>query len=120
VVCPHTPTLRASARQTVVARYDCATVCLPQQLRLINGLTRGSGQVIRPSPTAPTLQIRLTAREVEVLDWLRQGKSAWEVAQILGRSQHTVKNQMRNIYGKLGARNRAQALQRASLLTGSE
>ena len=62
-------------------------------------------------------QVRLTLRESEVLRWLRQGNSALEVAQILGRSEHTVKNQMRGIYEKLGARNRAQALHQASKLS---
>jgi DNA-binding CsgD family transcriptional regulator len=112
--------LRARVRQTVVAKFDWASVCLPRQLQLIEGLTRRSKPAITPGLIAPALQIRLTAKESEVLDWLRQGKSACEVAQILGRSEHTVKNQMRNIYGKLGARNRAQALQRASWLRGSE
>jgi DNA-binding CsgD family transcriptional regulator len=56
----------------------------------------------------------LSAREAEILRWLRQGKSAGEVAQILGRSEHTVKNQMRNLYEKLGVNNRVQALQQAS------
>lgn len=51
-----------------------------------------------------------------MLDWLRQGKSAWEVAKIMGRSEHTVKNQMRNICGKLGMRNQVEAVQRASQL----
>ena len=112
--------LRARARQTIVEKYDCASVCLPEQLRLIEGLTGHSGPLVAPGPAAPALQIRLTAKEAEVLEWLKQGKSAWEVGQILGHSQHTVKNQMRNIYGKLGAKNRAQALQRASQLSGSE
>jgi len=59
-------------------------------------------------------RLALSARELEVLRWLRRGKSTWEVAQILARSEHTVKNQMRSLYGKLGAANRAQALHRAS------
>jgi len=42
------------------------------------------------------------------------------VAKILGRSEHTVKNQMRNIYCKLGVRNRIDALQRTSQTTISE
>jgi len=65
---------------------------------------------------AATAPLRLSVRELEVLRWLRQGKSAREVAEILARSEHTVKNQMRSIYGKLGAANRVQALFRASKL----
>jgi glycosyltransferase involved in cell wall biosynthesis len=53
---------------------------------------------------------------VDFFDVLCRGKSA---AETRGRSEHTVKNEMRNVYGKLSARNRAQALQRAARLTGS-
>jgi DNA-binding CsgD family transcriptional regulator len=112
--------VRMRARETIVAKYDCATVCLPRQLLLIDGLLGRSMSEVIPGPAGSAPQIRLTSKEAEVLDWLRQGKSAWEVAQILGRSEHTVKNQMRTIYGKLGARNRAQALRRASQVTGLE
>ena len=112
--------LRARARATIVAKYDCASVCLPQQLRLIDALLDRSGSVKTAGPAGSVPQIRLTSKEAEVLDWLRRGKSASEVAQILGRSEHTVKNQMRNICGKLGARNRVQALQRATEIRGAE
>jgi len=117
--------LRASARQTIVEKYDRATVCLPRQLRLIYGLTHGgpgqaSLKVARPGFPLPAPGIQLTAKEGEVMEWLRQGKSAWEVAKILGRSEHTVKNQMRNIYCKLGVRNRVDALQSTFRTTPSE
>ena len=61
-------------------------------------------------------RVRLSARETEVLRWLGKGMKASEVAQILDRSPHTVKNQMRNIYSKLNASNKTQALYRASEL----
>jgi glycosyltransferase involved in cell wall biosynthesis len=38
----HYAPLRVAARQTAVARYDLATVCLPQQLALIERLAQGS------------------------------------------------------------------------------
>ena len=34
--------LRAAARQTALERYDLATICLPQQVRLIESVARGS------------------------------------------------------------------------------
>lgn len=52
----------------------------------------------------------LTARELEVMRWLRAGKTNWEIAQILGTSAHTVKNQVRGLLVKLQVRNRAQAV----------
>jgi DNA-binding CsgD family transcriptional regulator len=51
----------------------------------------------------------LSAVERKVLSWVAVGKSNKEIAQILGRSQSTIKNQVHNIMVKLGAQNRAHA-----------
>src|SRR6266545_6513826 len=93
-------------------RHAYALRLLAPSLHLALQRVRSAENASVQAVAAPRL--RLSARELEVLRWLRQGKSAWEVAQILARSEHTVKNQMRSIYGKLGAANRAQALFRAS------
>ena len=93
-------------------RHAYALRLLAPSLHVVLQRVRSAENIsVREAPSAP---LQLSAREVEVLRWLRQGKSAREVAQILARSEHTVKNQMRSIYGKLGAANRAQALFRAS------
>lgn len=55
-------------------------------------------------------QAALSGREKEVLQWLQQGKSSWEVSVILGISESTVNFHVSNITRKLGAVNRAQAL----------
>jgi DNA-binding CsgD family transcriptional regulator len=57
-----------------------------------------------------TGNIRLSAREREVMDWLKHGKSSWEISVILGISERTVNYHVYNIMGKLEARNRPQAL----------
>lgn len=54
----------------------------------------------------------LTAREVEVLNWVEQGKSNNEIAQILNISHLTVKNHVQKILRKLNVQNRAQAVAR--------
>ncbi len=51
----------------------------------------------------------LTPREREVLRWSAQGKTSWEIAQILERSEATVNNHMASARTKLGVRSRAQA-----------
>ncbi len=51
----------------------------------------------------------LTSRETEVLEWLRQGKSNYEIGIILGISIHTVKRHVERILAKLGAENRFAA-----------
>ena len=58
----------------------------------------------------------LTEREVEVMGWLAVGKTAGEIASILGSSQHTVKNQVRAILQKLDVENRVQAIAKATRL----
>jgi len=95
-------------------RHAYALRLLAPALHVVLQRVRSAENASVQAVVAPRL--RLSMRELEVLRWLRRGKSAWEVAQILGRSEHTVKNQMRSLYGKLGAANRAQALFRASKL----
>jgi DNA-binding CsgD family transcriptional regulator len=52
----------------------------------------------------------LSAKETEVLEWARDGKTAWEIASIRQVSEATVKYHFKSIYAKLGVSNRAQAV----------
>jgi DNA-binding CsgD family transcriptional regulator len=52
----------------------------------------------------------LTAREVEILTWVEQGKTNGEIAQILSISHLTVKNHVQKILRKLDVHSRAQAV----------
>jgi DNA-binding CsgD family transcriptional regulator len=63
--------------------------------------------------TSRRLEDPLSEREVEVLNLLASGKTNSEVARDLFVSVGTVKSHTGNIYRKLGARNRAEALARA-------
>jgi DNA-binding CsgD family transcriptional regulator len=58
----------------------------------------------------------LSTRETEILRWLAEGKSNYEVGCILGISAATVKNHLQRIYRTLGVSNRAHALARCSAL----
>ncbi len=58
----------------------------------------------------------LTAREIEVLDWVKFGKTNGEIAEILGLSMPTVKNHLQHAMKKLAVRTRGQALARAIAL----
>jgi transcriptional regulator EpsA len=55
-------------------------------------------------------------REMEILHWVREGKSNEEVGQILGISGLTVKNHLQRIYKTLGVSNRTQAVARGLAL----
>ncbi|GLV47387.1 DNA-binding response regulator [Thermus sp. LT1-2-5] len=58
----------------------------------------------------------LTPRELEVLRLLAQGLSAKEVARLLHLSPDTVKDHLESLYGKLQAKNRVEALEKARAL----
>ena len=52
----------------------------------------------------------LSAREVECLAWISEGKTSLDVSSILGISPHTVNHYLNNAQEKLGANNRTQAV----------
>ena len=52
----------------------------------------------------------LSLREKEVLNWIKQGKSTWDISVILGISRSTVNFHVNNILQKLDAVSRAQAV----------
>lgn len=51
----------------------------------------------------------LSSRERTCLAWIAEGKTAWEVGQILGISERTVIAHVASAATKLGAANRVQA-----------
>jgi LuxR family quorum sensing-dependent transcriptional regulator len=58
----------------------------------------------------PHAQLPLTSREREVLAWSAQGKSAWEIGEILSVAKRTVDEHAQTAMRKLGAVNRTQAV----------
>jgi LuxR family maltose regulon positive regulatory protein len=62
---------------------------------------------------APALIEPLSDRELQVLCLLAEGQTNQEIAHRLYMSVNTVKTHLKNIYGKLGAKNRAKAGARA-------
>jgi DNA-binding CsgD family transcriptional regulator len=59
---------------------------------------------------------KLTAREIEVLRWTMDGKSAWAVGEILSVSENTVNFHLRNVFRKLGSSSKHQAVLKAMAL----
>lgn len=52
----------------------------------------------------------LTAQEIECLKWCKEGKTNWEIGEILSISQKTVEFHVGNAMRKLGAGNRITAV----------
>ena len=61
-------------------------------------------------PGWPTPTRTLTPREHEILKWVHEGKSNWEIAMIFHVSVNTIKFHMKNIMAKLGVENRWAAV----------
>jgi transcriptional regulator EpsA len=90
--------------ELVLAHLHLALLRLPVETVAV--ATRAPVEAARP----------LSTRETEILRWLAEGKSNYEVGCILGISAATVKNHLQRIYRTLGVSNRAHALARCSAL----
>ena len=64
-------------------------------------------RLLDPTPYPPA---RLTPREREVISWASQGKSAWEIGEILHITQRTAEEHLATAARKLGAVNRTHAV----------
>lgn len=88
-------------------------------VRKIDGLP-----IVEPEHVAaPTLlnsliKSGLTTREIEILEWVRSGKTNIEIGMILDISAFTVKNHLQRIFKKMNVSNRAQAVGRLEEITG--
>jgi DNA-binding NarL/FixJ family response regulator len=60
------------------------------------------------------MQSLLTPREVEILQWIRRGKTTREIAAALVVSPHTVRKHVEHILERLGARTRIEAVVRVA------
>lgn len=72
--------------------------CAFGRLLLLSGRGSGSGQV------------RLAPREREALQWAAEGKTDWEIGEVMGISLHGVDFHLRSARTKLGTSSRTQAV----------
>ncbi|QOZ23815.1 LuxR family transcriptional regulator [Bradyrhizobium sp. CCBAU 51753] len=63
---------------------------------------------LQAKPELPALH--LTGREVECLRWCKEGKTNWEIGEIIATSEKTVEFHLSNAIRKLGACNRITAV----------
>jgi len=73
-----------------------------------------------PLPVAddPEVNHGLSCRELEIMEWVRLGKTNQEIGLILDISAFTVKNHLQRIFRKLDVANRAQAVSWFAQLKG--
>lgn len=78
-------------------------------VRVLGNDSRAAGSGARPGRA-------ITAREREILRWIKQGKTNLEIARALDLSPWTVKNHVQAILKKLAAQTRGHAVARAMSL----
>lgn len=61
-----------------------------------------------PAAESPISRV-LSDRELQIMDWVKMGKTNYEIGKILNISTFTVKNHMQRIFRRLEVSNRAQA-----------
>ena len=61
----------------------------------------------------PSTGVRLTLRELEVLRWTMDGRTAWEIGEALNISERTAVFHLQNATKKLGCKTKFQALLKA-------
>jgi DNA-binding NarL/FixJ family response regulator len=102
-----------AARAAGAAGFVSKDWSAPEIARLVR--MAGDGMdVFRDSPGSDAP--RLTDREREILGLIAEGATNREIAEALFLSPHTIKEHTSTLYRKLGARNRADAVQRAQRL----
>jgi DNA-binding NarL/FixJ family response regulator len=102
----------AAARGESVLQPSVAAKVVARFAQLSDATLSGSSGSPRPQP----LVVPLSARELEVLRLLADGRSNREIAATLFLAEGTVKNHVTNVLAKLGARDRTQAALRARAL----
>ena len=63
-----------------------------------------------PAPSANHTIKGLSHRELTVLEWMKQGKTNWEISRIIGVSERTVRFHVESIFTKLNVGSRTQAV----------
>lgn len=94
-----------SARQILLV--SLIGFCLHSSLQL---------NTVNPLTQAHAIGINLTAKEREILKWVIEGKTSWEIGKIMSTSERTIKFHLKNVYMKLNVSNRAQAVAKISRL----
>lgn len=61
-------------------------------------------------PVEPEAPVDLTSREIDVLFWTAEGKSSWDISQILSISEATVNFHIKSAKEKLGVYNKTHAV----------
>jgi DNA-binding NarL/FixJ family response regulator len=108
------PTAQNSSASSTPIRKEILAALLQNGLQPVDPVLhhhQNNSGVVTPSGLSE--DEKLSSREVEILNWVKAGKTNSEVAHILCISSYTVKNHLQHIYKKLDVYNRLQAVMKA-------
>lgn len=106
---PHLDGLRAGADDYLTKPVDLDLL----HLKIENTLAFARRLRVDLIPDAQIPEIKMSKREEEVLSLLGQGERTGGIATVLGISEHTVSQYIKELYKKLGINNRADAARMA-------
>lgn len=89
---------------------------IESRLKWLVSVTHLAVSRIHIGKLAENEKVDLTPREIEVLKWTADGKSAQEISEILGISKHAVDFHIKNVVSKLKTSNKTAAVVRAATL----
>lgn len=105
------PGLPERARAAGLMAYFSKSLEVDNLVEGLRCLARGESYFVAIRPPAPASgNPLLTARQQQIVQLAARGASNKEIAQALGIAPHTVKNHLAQIFEKLGASNRTQAV----------
>ncbi|CAD5366815.1 LuxR family transcriptional regulator [Rubrivivax sp. A210] len=101
-------------REAPLPSTDVALTRMMADLQLLAVFAQETAiRVLLPTSERESEAATLTPRERQVLQWTRDGKTAWEVGAILGMSENTVNFHLKNATSKLGVTSKHQAVLKA-------
>lgn len=89
------------------------TAHLSTRARWLSSLARNLMNEFNRQKNSLDMEVKLTSRELEILRWTCEGKTAYEVGVILSISERTVNFHVNNVLKKLAATNKVQAVVKA-------
>jgi len=102
-----------SAKEAGAIAFITKSAPTDSLLEILQAITTGSDKFLKAgkiNQIKPTKDFDLTARELEVLALLPTGATANAIGAVLFLTEATIKTHLANIYRKLAANNRAQAV----------
>lgn len=99
-------------RETFAKSRDIMQLIASSLFERIDAINRAANNLPAGDEDRPNRLAHLTSRELDCLHWAAQGKTNWEIGEILEISENTVRFHFKNIFAKLEVSSRSQAVGR--------